>query len=295
MNMIEVQNLTKDYGNNRGIFKINFSIKHGESVAFLGTNGVGKTTTIRHLMGFIKPQNGTAKINGLDCFQQEEDIQKQVGYLPGEISFPDENMTGYDFIKFMLDINKIKNYQKASQLITYFELNTKIKIKKMSKGTKQKLGLVVAFMKDTPILILDEPTSGLDPIMQNKFIKLVMKEKSKGKTIIIASHIFEEVENTCDRILCIKDGKLVADENIEKIKNNKIKEYKITFLKEDDALNFTKNFTNADIINLKTVLLVHQGNIDEIIYELNNYKIIDIDIRNQTLEELFLQYYGGKK
>ena len=107
MNMIEVQNLTKDYGNNRGIFHLNFSIKQGETVAFLGTNGAGKTTTIRQLMGFVKPQNGIAKINGLDCFQQEEVIQKQVGYLSGEIAFLDENMTGQDFIKFMSDIKKI--------------------------------------------------------------------------------------------------------------------------------------------------------------------------------------------
>lgn len=172
MNMIEVQNLTKDYGNNRGIFHLNFSIKQGETVAFLGTNGAGKTTTIRQLMGFVKPQNGIAKINGLDCFQQEEVIQKQVGYLSGEIAFLDENMTGQDFIKFMSDIKKIENHQRIKQLITYFELDTQIKIKKMSKGTKQKIGLIVAFMQDAPVLILDEPTSGLDPIMQNKFIKI---------------------------------------------------------------------------------------------------------------------------
>ena len=177
MNMIEVQNLTKDYGNNRGIFHLNFSIKQGETVAFLGTNGAGKTTTIRQLMGFVKPQNGIAKINGLDCFQQEEVIQKQVGYLSGEIAFLDENMTGQDFIKFMSDIKKIENHQRIKQLITYFELDTQIKIKKMSKGTKQKIGLIVAFMQDAPVLILDEPTSGLDPIMQNKFIELIMKEK----------------------------------------------------------------------------------------------------------------------
>lgn len=193
MNMIEVQNLTKDYGNNRGIFHLNFSIKQGETVAFLGTNGAGKTTTIRQLMGFVKPQNGIAKINGLDCFQQEEVIQKQVGYLSGEIAFLDENMTGQDFIKFMSDIKKIENHQRIKQLITYFELDTQIKIKKMSKGTKQKIGLIVAFMQDAPVLILDEPTSGLDPIMQNKFIELIMKEKSNGKTIIMSSHIFEEV------------------------------------------------------------------------------------------------------
>lgn len=295
MNMIEVQNLTKDYGNNRGIFHLNFSIKQGETVAFLGTNGAGKTTTIRQLMGFVKPQNGIAKINGLDCFQQEEVIQKQVGYLSGEIAFLDENMTGQDFIKFMSDIKKIENHQRIKQLITYFELDIQIKIKKMSKGTKQKIGLIVAFMQDAPVLILDEPTSGLDPIMQNKFIELIMKEKSNGKTIIMSSHIFEEVEHTCDRILCIKDGKLIADENVEDIKCNRSKQYSITFSKEQDALNFAKKYSDVSLINSRTALLMLTGSINDLLHELYNYDVTDIDVRNQTLEELFLQYYGGNK
>lgn len=295
MNMIEVQNLTRDYGNNRGIFQLNFSIKSGETVAFLGTNGAGKTTTIRQLMGFIKPQNGIAKINGLDCFEEQEDIQKQVGYLSGEISFLDENMTGEEFIKFMLDIKKINNPQRTKQLIEYFELDTQIKIKKMSKGTKQKVGLIVAFMQDAPILILDEPTSGLDPIMQNKFVELIRKEKSKGKTIFMSSHIFEEVEHTCDRILCIKNGTLIADENVEDIKRNRSKQYSITFSKEQDALNFTKKYPDVSLTNTRTVSLVLTGSINHLLHELYNYEVTDIDIRNQTLEELFLQYYGGNK
>ena len=266
MNMIEVQNLTKDYGNNRGIFHLNFSIKQGETVAFLGTNGAGKTTTIRQLMGFVKPQNGIAKINGLQ-----------------------------DFIKFMSDIKKIENHQRIKQLITYFELDTQIKIKKMSEGTKQKIGLIVAFMQDAPVLILDEPTSGLDPIMQNKFIELIMKEKSNGKTIIMSSHIFEEVEHTCDRILCIKDGKLIADENVEDIKCNRSKQYSITFSKEQDALNFAKKYSDVSLINSRTALLMLTGSINDLLHELYNYDVTDIDVRNQTLEELFLQYYGGNK
>lgn len=293
MNMIEVHNLTKNYGNGRGVFHLNFNIKQGETVAFLGTNGAGKTTTIRQLMGFIKPQNGTAKINGLDCFQQEADIQKQVGYLSGEISFLDENMTGWDFIKFMSDIKKISNIERIKQLIRYFELDTRIKIKKMSKGTKQKVGLVVAFMQDAPVLILDEPTSGLDPIMQNKFIELIMKEKSKGKTIIMSSHIFEEVEHTCDRILCIKDGKLIADENVEAIKRNRSKQYSITFSTNQDAINFSKKYHNVSFQNARTISFIITGSITQLLHELCNYEVTDIDVRSQTLEELFLQYYEG--
>ena len=293
MNIIEVKNLTKDYGHSRGIFHLSFCIKKGETVAFLGKNGVGKTTTIRHLMGFIKAQSGTATINGLDCFQQEADIQKQIGYLPGEISFPNENMTGQEFIQFMIDIKKVYDTKKVQELIKYFELDPRITISKMSKGTKQKVGLVVAFMQDAPILILDEPTSGLDPIMQNKFIQLIRKEKSKGKTILMSSHIFEEVEHTCDRILCIKDGKIITDQNIEDIKQNRQKHYHITFSNIQDAIDFSKRYRHNCNRNLATVSLMLKGNVNKLLHDLYTYQVIDIDVRNETLEELFLQYYGG--
>lgn len=295
MSMVEVQNLTKDYGNKRGVFSLNFSIEQGEAVAFLGANGAGKTTTIRQLMGFIKPQTGMAKINGLDCFQQEADIQKEIGYLPGEISFIDENMTGQDFIKFMLDIKKVRNTQRAKQLTEYFELDPRIKIKKMSKGTKQKVGLVVAFMQDAPMLILDEPTSGLDPIMQKRFVELIIKEKSRGKTILMSSHIFEEVENTCDRILCMKDGHLIADENIEDIRSNRSKQYRITFANEQYALDFSETYCSNCKRNENTVSFILTGSLNYLLHELNHYDVKDIAVRNQTLEELFLQYYGGGK
>lgn len=295
MNMIEVKNLTKDFGNNRGVFQLNFDVRQGETVAFLGTNGAGKTTTIRQLMGFIKPQTGTVKVNGLDCFLQERDIQTQVGYLPGEISFLDEHMTGHDFIKFMSDIKKVGNLKRANQLIEYFELDTPIKIKKMSKGTKQKVALVVAFMQDAPVLILDEPTSGLDPMMQNKFVELLLEEKSKGKTIFMSSHIFEEVEHTCDRILCIKNGQLIADENIEKIKRNRSKQYSVTFSNEQHALDFSKKYPDTCKRNTTTVSFILTGSIKQLLHELCNYEVTDIDVKNQTLEELFLQYYGGNR
>ncbi len=295
MSVIEIKNLTKDYGNNKGIFNLSFSIEKGETTAFLGTNGAGKTTTIRHLMGFIKAQTGTVSINGSDCFQQEADIQKQIGYLPGELSFPDENMTAQEFIRFMLDIKKVTDIAKARELITYFELDTNTKIKRMSKGTKQKTALITAFMQDAPILILDEPTSGLDPIMQNKFIELIRKEKSKGKTILMSSHIFEEVEHTCDRILCIKDGKLIADKSIEEIKLNRKKQYNITFSSIQEAMDFSHKYSNAYKRNSATVSLLLKGNVNPLLHALYTYDVTELDVRNQTLEELFLQYYGGKK
>lgn len=178
MGIIKIENLTKDYGNGKGVFDLSFVVKEGEVFGFLGPNGAGKTTTIRNLMGFIKPDGGKCYINNLDCFNSASEIQKKVGYIPGEISFMSD-MTGIEFIKFMADYRGLKDLSKAYQLIERFDLDPKGNIKKMSKGMKQKIGIVIAFMHDPEILILDESTSGLDPLMQSRFIDLIKEEKER--------------------------------------------------------------------------------------------------------------------
>ena len=294
MNVIEINNLTKDFGNNKGIFDLSFSLKQGEIVGFLGSNGAGKTTTIRHLMGFIKADNGSAKILNMDCFKNAYSVQEKIGYLPGEIAFMD-NMTGAEFIHFMADMKNITDLQYARELIAYFDIDTKIKIKKMSKGMKQKIGLIIAFMQDTPILILDEPTTGLDPLMQTKFVDLIKKEKAKGKTILMSSHIFEEIENTCERIVMIKDGRLVADENINAMRNKMNRHYEISFSNMEDAIHFQELYSANSYRKNNVVYLLSNQNINHLIRELSKFNIEDINARYQTLEEVFMKYYGGSE
>ena len=294
MNVIEINNLTKDFGNNKGIFDLSFSLKQGEVVGFLGSNGAGKTTTIRHLMGFIKADNGSAKILNMDCFKNAYSVQEKIGYLPGEIAFMD-NMTGAEFIHFMADMKNITDLQYARELIAYFDIDTKIKIKKMSKGMKQKIGLIIAFMQDAPILILDEPTTGLDPLMQTKFVDLIKKEKTKGKTILMSSHIFEEIENTCERIVMIKDGRLVADENINAMRNKMNKHYEISFSNMEDAIHFQELYSSNSYRKNNVVHLLSNQNINHLIRELSKFNIEDINARYQTLEEVFMKYYGGSE
>ncbi len=294
MNVIEINNLTKDFGNNKGIFDLSFSLKQGEIVGFLGSNGAGKTTTIRHLMGFIKADNGSAKILNMDCFKNAYSVQEKIGYLPGEIAFMD-NMTGAEFIHFMADMKNITDLQYARELIAYFNIDTKIKIKKMSKGMKQKIGLIIAFMQDTPILILDEPTTGLDPLMQTKFVDLIKKEKAKGKTILMSSHIFEEIENTCERIVMIKDGRLVADENINAMRNKMNKHYEISFSNMEDAIYFQELYSANSYRKNNVVYLLSNQNINHLIRELSKFNIEDINARYQNLEEVFMKYYGGSE
>ena len=172
---IELQHVTKDYGDGKGVFDLSFMVKEGEVFGYLGPNGAGKTTTIRQLMGFIRPQSGSCQIFGMDCFQQADQIQKRNGYLAGELTFP-EDMTGRQFLKFMADLKGLKKYARMEELMERFELDPRGKIHKMSKGTKQKVGIVNAFMHEPRTIILDEPTSGLDPLMRNRFVKLILEE-----------------------------------------------------------------------------------------------------------------------
>ncbi|MCI8327495.1 MAG: ABC transporter ATP-binding protein [Lachnospiraceae bacterium] len=270
MSVMKVENLVRDYGDGKGVFDISFHVNHGEAFGFLGPNGAGKTTTIRHLMGFLKAKSGTCTMNGLDCWKERDQIQSELGYIPGEISFFDD-MTGTGFLKFMTEYrgNRGDNCQK--ELLERFELNPKDKIKKMSKGMKQKLGIVAAFMHDPDILILDEPTSGLDPLMQNRFIDLIEEEKKQGKTILMSSHMFEEVERTCDRVGIIRKGKLVTVDSTAALRERHVRPYRVTLENETIAEAFSKDFGGVRDGRSVTVTA------------------------KQSLEEIFMDYYRGEK
>ena len=268
--IIEVEHLTRDYGGGRGVFDVSFQVAAGEVFGFLGPNGAGKTTTIRHLMGFLKAKEGGCRINGLDCFRDREKVQQMLGYLPGEISFFDD-MTGIEFLDFVSGYRKDKGGSRRKELMDMFDLNPHGKIKKMSKGMKQKVGIVAAFMHDPQILILDEPTSGLDPLMQNRFIELVEAEREKGKTILMSSHMFEEVERTCHRIGIIRAGKLVAMDQVEALREQYMTPYTVTLESEEMAKAFAKDFQG-----------VCQG------------RSVTVSAK-RSLEEVFMQYYGGEE
>jgi len=212
--VITIQSLTKDFGNNQGVFDISFDVKRGEVFGFLGPNGAGKSTTIRHLLGFMKSERGKCQILGFDCWKDHEEIQKHIGYVAGEIALP--SMSGHKLIEYIAKLRNIDS-ARAKELCNYFDINPKGKIKRMSKGMKQKIALVLAFMHDPEIIILDEPTSGLDPLMQEKFCELIIREKERGKTIILSSHIFDEIEKTCDRVMIIKHGKIIAEVDMKGI------------------------------------------------------------------------------
>ena len=270
MNAMKIENLVRDYGGGKGVFDVSFHVDQGEAFGFLGPNGAGKTTTIRHLMGFLKPKSGSCTINGLDCWRERDKVQARLGYIPGEISFF-EDISGAEFLKFIAQYRGIGSQTRKEDLLERFELDPKSKIKKMSKGMKQKLGIVAAFMHDPDILILDEPTSGLDPLMQNRFIDLVAEEKKQGKTILMSSHMFEEVERTCDRIGIIRTGRMVAVDAAAALRERHTRSYTVTLENESAAEAFAADFKGVRD-GLKVTVTT-----------------------KQSLEEIFMNYYGGEK
>lgn len=295
-NVVELKNVTKDYGSGKGVFDISFSVKEGEVFGYLGPNGAGKSTTIRQLMGFIHPQAGTCQIFGKDCFTQASEIQREVGYLAGELAFM-EDMTGRKFLEFMAQMKGIKGLSRMEELIERFELNPQGKMRKMSKGMKQKVGLVCAFMGNPKAVILDEPTSGLDPLMQNRFVELILEEKRKGTTILMSSHIFEEVEKTCDRTAIIRAGKIVAIEDMQSLSKKRKKIYTVTLQDAQIAEQFAKE-SGLEIQGRagNRVQLTVKNHIPETLQLIAKYQPIDLDIKTQSLEELFMHFYGeGEK
>ncbi|MDR1917872.1 MAG: ABC transporter ATP-binding protein [Christensenellaceae bacterium] len=314
--MVNVENLTMHYAGKggKGVFGVNLNVEKGETLGFLGPNGSGKTTTIRCILGFMKGESGVCTINGIDPFCNAEKIMHNLGFVAGEPVFP-PNLSGMDYLKFLEDIQadaRPKEEQavfrndiiaRRDELLTTFELDPRVKIKKMSKGMKQKLGIVSAFMHNPQILILDEPTNGLDPLMQIRFIELIKKQKENGKTILMSSHIFEEVEKTSDKVAIIRDGRIVASDTLknlrEKMNANKVKLFSLS---SADAEKIEKN-TDKKIkidrsIKTQTTFEVPTANVQKFMEMLVKSGITVFTTHEPTLENVFIDFYsanGGAK
>lgn len=292
--MIKVKNLTKRFTPEKGLFDLNFEVKKGEVFGYIGPNGAGKSTTIRHLMGFMKPDDGSSSINDLDSWAKSAEVQKLIGYLPGEIVFL-EGMNGLDFLNLMQKMRKHKMTQKRDELIERFQLDVKTPIRKMSKGMKQKVGIIAAFMHDPEVLILDEPTSGLDPLMQRVFIDLILEEKKKNKTILMSSHSFQEIERTCDSAGIIKDGRLVALEDIHSLRTVQRRVFEVKVKKESDIEIIHDSQLQTEIMGKKTAHITVQGNDQEFIQLLSRCEVEHVDTRPQDLEDIFMHYYDRRE
>ena len=302
MSVIDVSHLTKDYGFGRGVFDVSFKVEKGEAFGFLGPNGAGKSTTIRHLMGFSKPDSGETRIFGLESFRKYDAILQSVGYIPGEIALP-AGLTGWEFLRMMQSMQNHRDEERLQKLLELFELDPSGDTKRMSLGVKRKLAVVTAFMNDPSVLILDEPTSGLDPVMQEVFIDYVKNEKKRGKTILLSSHIFSEVDATCDRIAIIKDGRIVSDFVADELRHATKKNYRIEFGSGEELARFLAE--NGESAELKiighddgersAVISTDDDRINGVIEILSSYSISAFSHLKLTLEEYFMRYYREDK
>ncbi|MGI6359128.1 MAG: ABC transporter ATP-binding protein [Bacillota bacterium] len=289
--MIEVKQLSKIYSNGKGIFDVGFRVHEGEVFGFLGPNGAGKTTTIRVLLGFTNPTQGSCRINGLDCRAQTEVIQRQLGYVPGEIAFF-ENMTGMQFMQFMADMRGTTDITLRDRLIERFELESDRKIRKMSKGMKQKVGLITAFMHDPAVLILDEPTSGLDPLMQRRFVELIREERGRGKTVLMSSHMFDEVDRTCERAAIIREGRIVAVEDIASLKSSLRKSYLVTVADALDVEKIKSSGLEHQQLDEHRVEIFISNDYHKMLTTLAGCQVTSLDAPAQALEQTFIRFYG---
>lgn len=297
MAYIEIKHLTKDYGKKRGIFDMSLEVEKGEIYGFVGVNGAGKTTTIRHMMGFLTPDEGTVTINGLDANKSSAEVKRYVSYIPGEINFPG-NSTGEDFIKNQIYLSGRGDWEYAENVIDQLQLDAKANVRAMSKGMKQKTAIVSAFASDADILIMDEPTTGLDPLMRDIFIELLKEEKTKGKTIFMSSHIFQEVEEVCDRVAIIRDGMIIDVIDMKDIRYNKMKTYKMEFKSIEDFEHFRSlgyDLHRVKVDDLQLNIMIHDQDINRLIQDLKNFNLVYFKEIKVTFEDYVTQVFKGEK
>ena len=287
-NVIEIKNLSKFYGKIKGIENLTLSVKKGEIFGFLGPNGAGKTTTIRTLLGYLKPTTGQAYILGKNINDNIVDIKREVGYIPGDLNLYG-HLNGRQFLDYFASLRNTE-MSLLDNLLKVFDVPLDRKIKGYSKGMKQKLGIIQAFMDDPEIVIMDEPTSGLDPLLQQKFYDFLHSQKKKGKTMFFSSHVLSEVDKICDRIGIIRNGNLVALEDVETLKSKMGKMIRVRIKEKTEMFNGPENMKIKD----GWIEFVTNDDVDFWIKRLSKYTIVDLEINEFSLEDIFIHYYEGQ-
>lgn len=291
VSVIQLENLTRRYGRRRGIERISLAIPEGALFGFLGPNGAGKTTTIRVMLGLLRPSGGSARIFGLDCWRESKAIKREVGYLPGDLRLP--TWLSADKALSIFGAVRGKNIRsRGTELAEQLDLDLHVRVREMSRGMCQKLGLILALAHTPRLLVLDEPTNSLDPLVQQFVHEILRGLARKGNTIFFSSHSLAEVEQLCERVAVVRDGELVADESLEKLRQRAGHEITIRWKEHSDGLTITPPpFLKLTIRDAS----VWQGNLDGPISPLVDFlagkSIEDITIGRPDLETLFRRFY----
>lgn len=272
--VIEIQNLTKHYGKNRGVDNITFSVREGEVMGFLGPNGAGKSTTIRSMLGFLRYEKGSIQILGKDAVKQHEQILREVGYMPSEAMFY-PGMTVKEVIRLAADMRKLDCRQESEALCERLQVDVTKKISELSLGNRKKVSIVCAMQHKPKLFIFDEPTSGLDPLMQTTFFTLIDEYVKDGASCLLSTHVLSEVKNHCDRVAIMKEGRLMCVDTVENLTRSNAK--RIKMVRDGEHLDY-----------------LYKGDLNKIKDELIGHDISDILIEDPSIDEVFMHYYEGK-
>ncbi len=290
--IICTDNLTKFYGKTHGVLDLNLEVQQGEIFGFLGPNGAGKTTTIRTLLDFIRPTRGSATIFGLDTRRNSLQIRRRIGYVLGELALYD-NMTGADFLRYFGHLRGGVDWTSVQELAERLKSDLSQSIRSLSRGNRQKIGLIQAFMHRPDLLIFDEPSSGLDPLMQQELYRLLGEVRGEGRTVFLSSHNLPEVERVCDRVGIIRNGRLITVEEVASLKDQALRRLEVRFVDPVSAEDFTAlaGVSDVEVFN-NTLHCTVMGALDPVVKALARFQVVDLISHEPSLEDVFLTHYG---
>lgn len=288
LNIIEVKKLSKHFGAKKALENVSFFVPKGSIYGFLGPNGAGKTTTIRCLMDFIRPSQGTVTILGQDAYTNSAELKKHIGFLSADTEL-NLGWTGNDHIQLTQSIRG--SSKNTTKLIKLLDLDTKLRVKSLSSGNKQKLAIILAFIGQPKLLIMDEPTRGLDPMLQNVLYDLLKEFTASGGTVFFSSHNLSEVQRVCDAVIIIKDGKIIAEKTMQDIRGMNMHVITAQSTNPFDTENLKAPGVSIATNHPHEITLTVQGDINPVLRKLVKYPITDIDISHANLEDIFMEQY----
>ncbi len=290
--VIKTDYLSKSYGGVQAVSNINLEVQEGEVFGYLGPNGAGKTTTIRALLDLIRPTSGSASIFGLDSRAHSREIKRRLSYLPGDIMLY-EKLTGREALAYAANLRGGVDWDFVEELAERLECDLTRQIRSLSRGNKQKVGLVKAFMGKPDLIIMDEPSSGLDPLMQQEFYRLIEEVKADGRTVFISSHIMPEVERVCDRVGIIRQGELVTVEDINALRERALHQLEFHFSTSVPPEAFDNLTGVRDVaVNDSVLTCTVMGKPAALIKAVAKFEVVKLVSHEPHLEDVFLSYYG---
>ena len=295
MAVIETNELSKYFGETCAVDRVSMTVESGEVFGFLGPNGAGKTTTIRALLGLLRPSAGSATVFGLDSQADSVAIRARLGNLPGDYSY-DPRMTGREVVSFFAELRGMRDLGRAEALAERFEADLDRRLGELSRGNRQKIGLIQAAFHEPELLLMDEPTASLDPLMQGEFLAFVGEERDRGVTVFLSSHELDEIERSCDRVGVIRQGALVAIEDVAEVTGRSFRHVRLKFAEAVDSGEFSRLEGVSDLEqDGKRLTFKAAGGLDAVIKAAAGHTVIDVEVIQPTLEEVVLTYYGRNR